>query len=189
VQRTSLSHPLQIAELSVGTAGGAIGVTFAPGKCQQMAMTGSWDRDLDIDLRSIVVWGAEYLLSLLEPWEFEELHIQELPQRAKALGLNWHGLPIIDGAAPDSRFMSAWESTGSLLSNELLQGRKAVVHCKGGLGRAGTVAAMLLLQTGSASSAEQAIARVRQVRPGAVETMEQEDFVVKWSTCARAGHN
>lgn len=133
MQRTSLSHPLQIAELSVGTAGGAIGVTFAPGKCQQMAMTGSWDRDLDIDLRSIVVWGAEYLLSLLEPWEFEELHIQELPQRAKALGLNWHGLPIIDGAAPDSRFMSAWESTGSLLSNELLQGRKAVVHCKGAL--------------------------------------------------------
>ena len=42
--RTSLTHPLAIAELPVGERGGAIGVTFAPGKYQEVAMTGAWAR-------------------------------------------------------------------------------------------------------------------------------------------------
>lgn len=77
--RTSLSHPLEIATLLVGQRGGAIGVTFAPGKQQGAAMTGSWSRDLDIDLRALRAWGANHLISLLEPHEFKELQIPALP--------------------------------------------------------------------------------------------------------------
>ena len=102
MSRTSNSHPLQIATLPIGVNGGAIGVTFAPGKYQDVAMTGSWARDLDIDLASIVAWGAQHLITLIEPWEFEELRITSLAERAKAHGLMWHGLPIKDGAAPVS---------------------------------------------------------------------------------------
>ena len=40
MMRTSASHPLLIAELPVGAHGGGIGVTFAPGKYQEVAMTG-----------------------------------------------------------------------------------------------------------------------------------------------------
>jgi hypothetical protein len=60
---------LQIATLNVGDRGGAIGVTFAPGKKQPIAMTGAWDRDLDADLdadlEAIRAWGAGYLIRLL----------------------------------------------------------------------------------------------------------------------------
>lgn len=76
--RTSVSHPLRIAELRVGPNGGVIGVTFAPGKRQPVAMTGAWERDLEIDLAAIRAWGATHLVSLLEPWEFEELQITDL---------------------------------------------------------------------------------------------------------------
>jgi ADP-ribosyl-[dinitrogen reductase] hydrolase len=65
--RTSQTDPLRIATLSVGEHGGAIGVTFAPGKQQAVAMTGAWARDLDQDLLAIKHWGAEVLLTLLEP--------------------------------------------------------------------------------------------------------------------------
>ncbi len=179
--RTSTSHPLVIGTVSVGGGGGAIGITFAPGKYQEAAMTGSWARDLDQDLGSIVHWGARHLVTLIEPWEFEELRISDLPQRAEDRGLAWHGLPITDGAAPDGRLLGKWQSLGPLLTTDLLAGAKVVVHCKGGLGRAGTVAAMLLLQTGAATDAADAISEVRRARPGAIETEQQEDFVKSWA--------
>ncbi|MCU1162475.1 cyclin-dependent kinase inhibitor 3 family protein [Stenotrophomonas maltophilia] len=179
--RTSTSHPLIIGTVSVGGSGGAIGITFAPGKYQEAAMTGSWARDLDQDLGSIVHWGARHLVTLIEPWEFEELCISDLPQRAEDRGLTWHGLPITDGAAPDRRLLEKWQSLGPLLTADLLAGAKVVVHCKGGLGRAGTVAAMLLLQTGAATDAADAVLQVRRARPGAIETEQQENFLESWA--------
>lgn len=182
--RTSLSHPLQIATLPVGNCGGAIGVTFAPGKHQVRAMTGPWSRDLDMDLQAISSWGASHLISLIEPWEFEDLQIVALPERAAAHGLRWHGLPIADGAAPDDGFLQAWKQLETSISNALLNGKRVVVHCKGGLGRAGTVACMLLLATRTSLSSDDAMRRVRAVRIGAVETLEQEEFLHNWaSTC------
>lgn len=180
--RSSLSHPLQIATLPVGERGGAIGVTFAPGKRQDVAMTGSWCRDLDLDLEAIESWGASYLISLIEPWEFRELQIVALPECAASRGLRWYGIPIEDGGAPNSAFLQAWEELETPVCNALLEGRKVVVHCKGGLGRAGTVACMLLLGTKTCSSSRDAIERVREVRPGAVETLEQEKFLYEWAS-------
>ncbi|WP_423169236.1 cyclin-dependent kinase inhibitor 3 family protein [Stenotrophomonas geniculata] len=180
MSRTSVSHPLQIATLPVGMNGGGIGVTFAPGKHQEVAMTGSWARDLDLDLASIVRWGAQHLITLIEPWEFQELRICSLAERAQAHGLKWHGLPITDGAAPDARLLEPWKSLGPQLVAELLSGSRIVVHCKGGLGRAGTVASMLLIETGCASDGTDAISKVRAVRPAAVETPEQEEFILNW---------
>lgn len=179
--KTSLSHPLRIAELPVGTKGGAIGVTFAPGKFQEVAMTGAWARDLEVDLAAICAWGASHLITLIEPWEFEELGITALPARAVECGLAWHGLPITDGEAPDARFLDEWGSLGPLITKELIAGRRIVVHCKGGLGRAGTVASILLLDTQTASDADMAMQMVRLARPKAIETAAQEDFIRGWA--------
>jgi len=49
---------------------------------------------------------------------------------------------------------------------------RVLVHCKGGLGRAGTIAARLLVKSGVA--AEQAISTVRVASPQAIENREQE---------------
>ncbi|HHA2747686.1 TPA: cyclin-dependent kinase inhibitor 3 family protein [Stenotrophomonas maltophilia] len=179
--RTSHSHPLQIAELAVGVQGGAIGVTFAPGKHQDAAMTGTWARDLDADLNAIRAWGATRLLSLIEPWEYAELRISQLPAAATAHGLAWEGLPIVDGAAPNAGFLAQWRLLEPVLVHELLSGGRLVVHCKGGLGRAGTVASLLLLATGAVTAVDQAMSRVRAARPGAIETRDQEEFLHEWA--------
>jgi len=179
--RTSLTHPLRIATLPIGDHGGAVGVTFAPGKHQPVAMTGVWQRDLRIDLNAIRQWGASHLITLLEPAEFEELKITELPREARAHSLHWYGLPITDGAAPDSRFLIPWRALQPELLRGIESGKRVVVHCKGGLGRAGTVACMLLLASGAASTADEAMEKVRTVRRGAIETPEQEEFLRAWS--------
>ena len=50
-----------------------------------------------------------------------------------------------------------------------------VFHCRGGLGRAGTFAALALRRLGLTPKA--AMAQVRSVRPGAIENSIQEAFV------------
>jgi ADP-ribosyl-[dinitrogen reductase] hydrolase len=57
----------------------------------------------------------------------------------------------------------------------LVNGGRVLVHCKGGLGRAGTIAARLLVELGE--KPENAIAQVRLVRIMAIETGVQEDHV------------
>ena len=87
----------------------------------------------------------------------------------------WFHLPIVDVSTPDKYFEQAWDTTGETLRSLLQNGANVLVHCRGGLGRAGTVAARLLIEVGMGP--ETAIAKVRKVRPGAIETSAQEQFV------------
>ena len=129
-------------------------------------------------------WGASHLITLLEPWEFSELRIECLPQVVEGQGISWHGLPITDGAAPDQRLLERWPVLGSMLVRSLHSGLRIVVHCKGGLGRA------LSQRTSTAVRAERtaqaAIGSVRRVRPGAIETAVQEEFLQQWAQGLRS---
>ncbi len=81
--------------------------------------------------------------------------------------------PIVDGSVPSA---SDLRRTVRYLLNELRQGRRLVLHCVGGLGRAGTVSACLLRAQGL--SAADAIRQVRSTRSGrAIETRVQEDAI------------
>ena len=61
--KTSMSHPLQIAEVSAGLKLGRVGITFCPVKYDLQAMTGAWNRDLSLDLDAIRDWGATAIVS------------------------------------------------------------------------------------------------------------------------------
>lgn len=182
--RTSQSHPLSIGTIEL-ESGGKIGITFCPGKKQLSAMSGRWDRDLDADLNAIRDWGATHLVTLIAPWEFEELSVTDLPMKAAAHGLAWYHAPILDGHVPgvvpegfDASlwFDAIWPGLSEILHRALAQGEGVVVHCKGGLGRAGTTAA-LLVAASTGMSAGDAIERVRRARPNAIETVAQEDYL------------
>jgi hypothetical protein len=77
---------------------------------------------------------------------------------------------------PDERFEEQWDVVDEKLRTILRCGSDVLVHCRGGLGRAGTVAARLLVELGM--DPRKAIAAVREVRPGAIEILEQEQFIV-----------
>lgn len=60
-----------------------------------------------------------------------------------------------------------------------------MVHCGGGKGRAGTVLTCLLAMHGSEDGTpqmdrSQAIDHIRKIRPGSIETSQQEEFVASW---------
>ena len=176
--KTSATHPIRVATLEVGA--GRIGVTFCPGKKQRNAISGTWERELAADLVAIRAWGATHLVTLIEDHEFIELQVEELPEQAAAAGLRWHHLPIVDGGAPDRRFEHAWRAVCPQLLGALEAGEGVVVHCKGGLGRAGTVAARLLLSAQPGVTPSDAMSRVRSVRQNAIETRVQELYLLSF---------
>ena len=53
------------------------------------------------------------------------------------------------------------------------------IHCTAGFGRTGTILACWFVQEGYPSQA--AIAKVRDLRPGSIETDEQEDAVLEFA--------
>ena len=60
-------------------------------------------------------------------------------------------------------------------ARRLAEGGRVGVHCAAGIGRTGTMLATYLVHLGS--SADEAIARVRELRPGSIETMAQEKAI------------
>lgn len=66
--RTSDSHPIFIDFIQCDWEGTAkLGITFAPGKKQKDAMTGSWTRDLEKDVERIAkYYGIKTLVSMVE---------------------------------------------------------------------------------------------------------------------------
>ena len=169
--RTSQTHPLQIAEVRASPLHGRIGITFCPGKHDSIAHTGAWARELAADLDVIAAWGARLVLTLVEPAELAALKVPDLGTEVRARGLDWRHLPIPDYSVPGAGFEAQWQTHGREIRALLRQGGDMVVHCKGGLGRAGTIAARLLVELGMPP--EQAVREVRRVRPGAIETPAQ----------------
>ncbi len=85
--------------------------------------------------------------------------------------MDWRHLPIADFSVPSEAFEKQWETHGPEIRALLRSGGDVLVHCKGGLGRAGMIAARLLVELGMAP--EQAIREVRRARKGAIETPSQ----------------
>jgi ADP-ribosyl-[dinitrogen reductase] hydrolase len=177
MSRTSLTHPLQIASVTVGEGMGRVGITFCPGKVQPQAFSGSWRRDLGIDLDAIRAWGACTVISLIEPHEIEQLGVGSLREAVESRGMRWFHLPIPDVSVPDGFFETDWITSGAAIRKTIRSGHDVVVHCKGGLGRAGTIAARLLVELGW--KPERAIRAVRDVRPGAIESEAQRRHVLQ----------
>lgn len=178
--RTSEAHPLRIDEVSAPDIEGRIGITFCPGKKGDSFTGPNWDRSMEADLEQVRLWGATHVVTLIEDFEFEMLQVRELGKAVASKNMYWHHVPIVDGQPPDQRFLDAWPVLVTNLINALKGGHRILVHCRGGLGRAGTVASILLIELGVPP--REAIDQVRLARPGAIETDDQERFIEAYKT-------
>jgi ADP-ribosylglycohydrolase/protein-tyrosine phosphatase len=149
---------------------------------------GRWDRDLGRDLDELKQHhAADTLVTLLEREEFERYGVPDLLERAREVGLEVVHFPITDVSTPRKAQSDEYAALVERIV-DLLRDRKTVlIHCRGGLGRTGTVAASVLVALGH--TADEAIGIVRRVRSErAVETSEQEEYVRRFEEEWRASH-
>jgi protein-tyrosine phosphatase len=175
-KRTSETHPLRLDCLPSGLlpTPGRLGLTFAPGK-KGPGLEGAWRRDLRLDLTRLRdVYGVGAIISLLEDHELRTLGIEHYREDLRSFrSFELRALPIPDGGVPQD--LDAVRSLVGWILERLGDGTHVAVHCRGGLGRSGLVAACCLFGVGVGP--EVAIREVRVARPGALETAAQEAFV------------
>ena len=153
---------------------GRLGMTYAPGKKEPLVP--GYARDLETDLGWLrTEYGAEVLVSLMEDFEYEELEISDLFQKAEGLGLEVIRFPVVDGGVPPRDELDEYADLIRGLVNRLKDGATVVVHCHAGLGRTGLVVASILVALGNHPG--EAIDFVRESRPGTLETSAQVDLV------------
>jgi len=124
-------------------------------------------RPLDRDLEFLREQGIVLLVSLTEePTD---------PAAVAAAGIELLHLPVADFTAPSQRQLDEFVSAAA---RSIANGGGVGVHCAGGKGRTGTFLAVFLVSRGM--SAQEAIAEVRRLRPGSIETEDQERAVEQY---------
>ncbi len=100
------------------------------------------------------------------------VNLHQRPHTSETLaqfGMTQFHLPVPDFTAPTSAQLADGVCA---IEQAIGAGTKVAVHCGAGQGRTGTLIACYLISKGL--SADEAIAHVRAVRPGSVETRQQE---------------
>jgi protein-tyrosine phosphatase len=143
-------------------------------------------------LRQYLDCGITYFVDLTQEGERQD-YVPILKQEAEKIGLDvmHKRLSIPDFGIPSPALMMSILNT---IDEGLNQGLKVYVHCRGGIGRTGTVVACFLVQnqglSGNAALLKtnelfQASARSRE-SDFSPETSAQMDFVRRWSDAKKA---
>ena len=177
--RTSLTHPIRVDWIATDLPG-RVGLTFAPGKhAHSIASEERWERDLAADLDRLVQhYGMQVQVCLLEDHELTSLGIPTLIDEATARGVRVVRLPI-----PDGHVLRSLTPVLTLVDDILAAARSGaavVVHCRGGLGRAGTVGGCVLARLGM--PVDDVYEALRAARgANCPETSEQRGFIRRFA--------
>ncbi|CAM3954365.1 cyclin-dependent kinase inhibitor 3 family protein [Deinococcus marmoris] len=169
-------NSIRVDWIPTGMWPGRLGLTFAPGKKGRSVIQKgvTHDRDVHEDMQTLAADGVQVLAPLIEDFEFDMLGMDGYHAAADLNNLEIKAYAIPDQHAPGKR--ADFAAFIDELMTDLLDGRGVVVHCRGGLGRAGLAASCLLVQGGM--TADRAIELVRATRDRkAIETREQVQFV------------
>ena len=150
----------------LGAGPGRVGLTVLPGRRD-------WKRRLDDDLASLREDRIGAVACLVPDAELERYGVAGLVGAYAQAGFDARHEPLLDQKAAGAEAMAALVAW---IEARVAAGTSVLVHCVGGLGRSGMVAASWLRSRGA--SGDEALQIVRAARgPRAVETAIQEDFV------------
>ena len=90
----------------------------------------------------------ELVVSLTPDDEMERLGVADMPGRIKTAGIAWMQAPVVDQSTPDHDKLALYNDALNRVAEVLEQDGKALVHCRGGTGRAGKTAAIMLMRYG-----------------------------------------
>lgn len=145
-------------------------VLAVPGRSGQLIFTpcpGSKDTSVGEALDTLKAAGAEAVITLMPSEELARNQAADLDQRCAERGLEWFHLPVADEQVPLEDFDQVWPRSAARINELLEAGKDVAIHCKGGSGRTGLIAARILIDCGVPR--EEAVAHVQELRPKAIQ--------------------
>ncbi|MDQ2066824.1 protein-tyrosine phosphatase family protein [Xinfangfangia sp. CPCC 101601] len=157
-----------IAKLKVGA--GMLAISAMPGR----------GGVYDADLREILRFGPALVLSMTTLGELQAKGAERLESDLSDHGILWRHCPVQDYSVPAGGPKGgAWPKISAEIHEILAEGERVLVHCMGGCGRSGMAVLRLMVEAGE--PADEALRRLRQARPCAVET----DAQFNWAALGR----
>ncbi|XP_068608450.1 cyclin-dependent kinase inhibitor 3 [Brachionichthys hirsutus] len=164
--------PLQISwlPLSVVECSQFLGICALPG-CKYKDIRRSLERDVE-EFRN---QGVQDVFVFCTRGELHKYRVPSLLDAYQRRGFTVHHMPFPDGGAPElEQCCQILEELQVSLKNN----RRTVIHCYGGLGRSGLIAACLLLQLSVTLTPNKAMEILTQHRGrGAIQTVKQYNFL------------
>ena len=148
-----------------------LGVSQFPGKnLQNIFDLSSFSKDLQIIKKQKV----KIVVSLLPDNEKNKLGLDDLIWSKEEV--EYIQFPINDFSVPPKKKFNELKKLISFIKENLMLSKYVLIHCNGGKGRSGMIAALVL----KAMKEKDPIKKVREKVIGAIETEEQEIFVKDW---------
>ena len=157
------SHPFDILPLKNGSH-----LIFTP-------CLGTKGADLQASVQQLMQAGANAVVTMMPTEEMARLSVDTLPQVCEQQGLEWFHIPVEDDSAPASDFQEAWDRHKAKIQQLLDQKGGIVIHCRGGSGRTGLMAAILLVERGI--ELEKAVSMVKTLRPNSLEVPSHMEYL------------
>jgi len=148
-----------------------LGVSQFPGKnLQNIFDLSSFLKDLQIIKKQKV----KIVVSLLPDNEKNKLGLDDLIWSKEEV--EYIQFPINDFSLPPKKKFNELKKLISFIKETFMLSKHVLIHCNGGKGRSGMIAALVL----KAMKEKDPIKKVREKVIGAIETEEQEIFVKDW---------
>ncbi|WP_045996734.1 phosphatase domain-containing protein [Loktanella sp. S4079] len=138
------------------------------GGCLAIAPAPGANGDFATDISQIAEWGARLVITMTTVDELQALGTANMRTDLVQMGIDWLHLPVPDFSTPDTL---DWSTLRENVLGRLENAEHVLVHCRGGCGRSGMLALRLMIAGGEAPN--NALKRLRSIRPCAVETADQ----------------
>jgi len=162
------------------------GICACPGKNLAKGRDGKvHKRDINADVKYFKEsLKIDIIICLLNKYELKTIGVDldKYQSACNENGIQMMVYPIVEMGVP---IQSAQEFDTELMNfimENMKNNKRMACHCRGGIGRAGTVASCLLLKTNLCKNPKLAITTVRNLRDKrCVESRKQEDYIAKYS--------
>lgn len=149
---------------------GKLSLSICPGKKDI-----KYNRNLELDLEVIKSNNVQIIVCLLEWTEMQKLNIINYPKIVQEKGILFYHMPIPDCGVPNKKELNSFVP---IIVNYVAGGYNVLIHCRSGLGRAGTISACCLCHFNY--DGKTAISMIRKLRPGAIQNSEQEKCIIQY---------
>ncbi len=161
---------------------GKVGLSHAPGKQLLLGRDGKrHNRDLAADVKQLKERGVSAIFCLLNKYELRTIGVDQTKyERAcKAAGIELNCFGIVEMGVPEGAEVGEFRTQiVDVALAHMKKGENILIHCRGGIGRASTVAACILAHVWVGAGSRDLVRLLRRRRDKkAVESMKQEDFI------------
>jgi protein-tyrosine phosphatase len=119
--------------------------------------------------------GAHAVISMTPSDELAKLDVPALPEAVARADMRWFQFPIEDDAAPGPDFEQAWTAYRDAVMSLVSRHSGIAIHCRGGSGRTGFMAALILREMGMDGTRADAL--VKGLRPNALKLPAHTDYL------------